>query len=75
VPHFVNQHCHSWGPSHTSWDVYAKQDADDHTMIACLMAWASNMGLGRMGKLRLSAITHCPRRRITVSVWKRSKAQ
>ena len=29
---------------------YAKQDADDHTLIACLIAWASNMGLGRMGE-------------------------
>ncbi len=29
---------------------YAKQDWDDYTMVACLIAWASNMGIGRMGE-------------------------
>jgi hypothetical protein len=30
---------------------YAKQAADDRTIIACLVAWGTNMGLGRMGDI------------------------
>ena len=50
VLHFVNRHCHFLGAFEHVLGRDAKQDADDHTMIACLMAWASNMGLGRMGE-------------------------
>ncbi len=30
---------------------YAKQQADNRTIVACLIAWATNMGLGRMGEI------------------------
>ena len=30
---------------------YVKQDADDRVLMACLIAWATNMGLGRMGAI------------------------
>jgi TnpA family transposase len=50
VLHFVNRHCHFMEAFKHVLGRYAKQDADDHTMIACLIAWASNMGLGRMGE-------------------------
>jgi TnpA family transposase len=48
--HFVNRHCRFMEAFEHVLGRYAKQDADDHTLIACLMAWASNMGLGRMGE-------------------------
>ena len=30
---------------------YAKHTADDRNIIACLVAWGTNMGLGRMGDI------------------------
>ena len=30
---------------------YVKQEADDRIIIACLVAWGTNMGLGRMGEI------------------------
>jgi len=59
VPHFVNQHCHFLGPSHTSWDVTLSR-MRSHTMIACLMAWAATWALAGWGKLRyqLSRTVH-----------------
>ena len=30
---------------------YSKQAADDRILSACLVAWATNMGLGRMGEI------------------------
>jgi hypothetical protein len=30
---------------------HAKQEADNHILTACLIAWATNMGLGRMGEI------------------------
>lgn len=50
VLHFANQHCHFMDAFDHVLGRYAKQDRDDDTMIACLLAWASNMGLGRMGE-------------------------
>jgi TnpA family transposase len=50
VLHFVHRHCHFLEAFEHVLGRYAKQDAEDHTLIACLIAWASNMGLGRMGQ-------------------------
>jgi TnpA family transposase len=50
VLHFVHQHCHFLDAFDHVLGRYAKQERDDHTMIACLIAWASNMGIGRMGE-------------------------
>ena len=30
---------------------YSKQAADERILSACLVAWATNMGLGRMGEI------------------------
>ena len=51
VLHFVHRHCHFLEAFEHVLGRYAKQDADDRTMIACLIAWATNMGLGRMGEI------------------------
>ena len=49
VLHFVNQHCHFMDAFDHVLGRYSKQEADDHTITACLIAWGTNMGLGRMG--------------------------
>jgi TnpA family transposase len=49
--HFVNQQCRFMEAFEHVLGRYAKQAADDHTLIACLVAWATNMGLGRMGEI------------------------
>ncbi|MGA7932778.1 MAG: Tn3 family transposase [Kovacikia sp.] len=49
VLHFVNRNCHFLEAFEHVLGRYAKQDRDDITMIASLIAWATNMGLGRMG--------------------------
>ena len=48
VLHFANQNCHFLETFEHILGRYAKQDRDDNTMIASLIAWATNMGLGRM---------------------------
>jgi TnpA family transposase len=50
VLHFAHRHCHFLESFEHVLGRYAKQERDDDTMIACLIAWASNMGLGRMGE-------------------------
>ena len=45
VLHFANRHCHFMEAFEHVLRRYAKQERDDDTMIACLLAWASNMGL------------------------------
>jgi Tn3 transposase DDE domain len=50
VLHFANRQCHFMETFEHVLGRYAKQERDDDTMIACLIAWASNMGLGRMGE-------------------------
>lgn len=49
VLHFTNRHCHFMEVFDHVLGRYAKQEADDRTISACLVAWATNMGLGRMG--------------------------
>ena len=49
--HFVNRHCPFMETFDHVLGRYAKQAADDRNIIACLVAWGTNMGLGRMGDL------------------------
>lgn len=49
VLHYVNGQCHFLEAFEHILGRYSKRDRDDNTMIACLIAWASNTGLGRMG--------------------------
>ena len=51
VLHFVNRHCPFMEAFTHVLGRYAKQAADDRTIIACLVAWGTNMGLGRMGDI------------------------
>jgi TnpA family transposase len=50
VLHFVNQHCQFSEAFEHRLGRYVKQKSDDSALIACLIAWGTNMGLGRMGE-------------------------
>jgi len=51
VLHFVNQQCQFMEAFEHVLGRYAKQKADDRVITACLVAWGTNMGLGRMGEI------------------------
>ncbi len=51
VLHFVNQHCPFMDAFDHVLGRYAKQAADERNITACLVAWGTNMGLGRMGDI------------------------
>jgi len=51
VLHFVNRHCHFMEAFDHVLGRYVKQGVDDLTLTACLIAWGTNMGLGRMGEI------------------------
>jgi TnpA family transposase len=51
VLHFVNHHCHFMTCFEHVLGRYSKQAADERILSACLVAWATNMGLGRMGEI------------------------
>ena len=50
VLHFVNRHCRFMEAFDHVLGRYVKQGMDDLTLTACLIAWGTNMGLGRMGE-------------------------
>lgn len=51
ILHFVNQHCRFIDAFDHVLGRYAKQGADDRMIVACLIAWGTNLGLGRMGEI------------------------
>ena len=51
ILHFVNRQCRFMNAFEHVLGRYAKQEADNHILTACLIAWATNMGLGRMGEI------------------------
>ncbi|MCH9664107.1 MAG: Tn3 family transposase, partial [Gammaproteobacteria bacterium] len=51
VLHFVNRQCHFMDAFTHVLGRYAKQDADDRVITASLVAWGTNMGLGKMGEI------------------------
>jgi TnpA family transposase len=51
VVHFVHRHCRFMDAFDHVLGRYAKQPVDDRALTACLIAWATNMGLGRMGDI------------------------
>jgi len=51
VLHFVNGHCRFMETFDHIRGRYAKTEADDRVIAACLIAWGTNMGLGRMGTI------------------------
>ena len=48
VLYFVNRYCPFMEAFEHVLGRYAKHAADDRTITACLVAWGTNMGLGRM---------------------------
>ncbi len=51
VLHFVNEQCQFLDRFDHVLGRYVKSAADDRVISACLVAWAINMGLGRMGEI------------------------
>lgn len=51
VLHYANQHCQFIEAFDHILGRYAKRARDDRVLIACLIAWGTNMGLGRMGEI------------------------
>lgn len=51
VLHFVNQHCQFIPTFEHVLGRYAKQSVDDLSIVACLIAWGTNLGLGRMSEI------------------------
>lgn len=51
VLYFVNRHCSFLNAFDHRLGRYVKQEADEHRLAACLMAWGTNMGLGKMGEI------------------------
>ena len=51
VLHFVNQHCRFIDVFDHVLGRYAKQTVNDRVLVACLIAWGTNLGLGRMGQV------------------------
>ena len=51
VLHFVNYHCQFMMCFEHVLGRYSKQAADERILSACLVAWATHMGLGRMGDI------------------------
>ncbi len=56
VLHFVNGQCRFMDVFDHVLSRYVKQEADERVITACLIAWGTNMGLGRMGEV--SDISH-----------------
>jgi len=50
VLHFVNQRCQFSNAFEHRLGRYVKQKSDDSVLIACLIAWGTNMGLGRLSE-------------------------
>ncbi|MBM3282721.1 Tn3 family transposase, partial [Candidatus Gottesmanbacteria bacterium] len=51
ILHFVNQQCQFMDVFQHILLRYAKQGANDTAIAACIIAWGTNMGLGRMGEV------------------------
>ncbi|MEX5523157.1 Tn3 family transposase [Bacillus cereus] len=51
VLHYVNQRCQFLEAFEHILGRYAKQPREEQTLVACLLAWGTNMGLGRMGDI------------------------
>ena len=50
VLYFVNQRCHFTDALVHILGRYTKHSTDERILVACLMAWGTNMGIGQMGE-------------------------
>lgn len=48
---FTHRHCQFMDAFEHVVGRYVKQPADERTLTACLIAWGTNMGLGKMGEI------------------------
>jgi TnpA family transposase len=51
VLHFVHQHCGFMDAFEHVLGRYVKQELDDRALTACLIAWGTNMGVGKMADI------------------------
>jgi TnpA family transposase len=51
ILHFANRHCRFMATFDHVLGRYVKQEADDRAITACLIAWGTNVGLGKMGEI------------------------
>ena len=51
IIHFVNQQCNFFEAFEHILGRYHKQNRDNRVLTACLIAWGTNMGLGRMSEI------------------------
>jgi TnpA family transposase len=51
VLHFVNRQCRFMEAFEHVLGRYVKQESDDRVLTACLVAWATNTGLSKMGEI------------------------
>jgi TnpA family transposase len=51
ILHYVDKQCHFIDAFEHILGRYAKQNREDQVLVACLIAWGTNMGLGRMGEI------------------------
>ncbi len=51
VMYFVNERCHFMDAFTHVLHRHAKRSSEDRIIAACLLAWGTNMGLGRMGAI------------------------
>jgi len=49
VVHFVHERCRFLDAFEHILGRYVKREADAHALVACLLAWGTNMGPGKMG--------------------------
>jgi hypothetical protein len=51
ILHFVDRHCHFIKAFEHVLGRYHRQAVDEDAIVACLIAWGNNMGMGRMGQI------------------------
>ncbi len=51
ILHFVNRQCQFMEAFEHILGRYVKQEADERVITACLIAWGTNMGIGRMARI------------------------
>jgi hypothetical protein len=51
VLYFVHQHCPFLDVFEHILGSYARQTKENSILVACLITWGTNMGLGRMGEI------------------------
>jgi hypothetical protein len=51
ILYFAHEHCQFLDAFEHIVGLYTKQKKENRILVACLIAWGTNMGLGRMGEI------------------------